>query len=388
MKKINFDYQCDPILSFPVNLPISCNFCNEKSFRVGFTLVEFLTVITIIGMLLAILLPAVQFVREAAHRLKCSSNMKQFTLAFQNYHDVNSTFPGVSSILSQNNRPRFNCHAVLLPFLEQTPLYEKFQTSNQLPWEEFSNILLPFFLCPSDPYCTYNGADQSKRANIVVSIGDFPQYTMNSRGIISSSKKEDTSAGEEVGKFPFSWRNVYDVTDGLSNTIFCSEVSGTRSNTDRNVLGGVYPYDDSSFEALVNSSGEYIPSNCYNNSRSPSNNAYLRDRNSNVRRTYHQFDNAQGYQIFNTITPPNSPACVIDNTGTDHCWGLYPPQSYHTNGVNAGFGDGSVRFINESIDTNNLPNGKWYGGTDPDSCFTGVSPFGVWGALGTINSGD
>jgi prepilin-type N-terminal cleavage/methylation domain-containing protein/prepilin-type processing-associated H-X9-DG protein len=381
-----------------MNLIFRCNFCNGKSIRFGFTLIELLVSIVIIGVLIAILLPAIQSAREAARRLQCSNNMKQFVFSFHGYHDVNSVFPGVSSRISQYSEPRFNCHAVVLPFLEQMPLYEKFQNSNQTPWGEFSHILLSFFLCSSDPYCQYNGADYSKRANIVVSIGDFPQYSLNSRGIISSDKGEESSDGV-ICLFPFSWRSINDVTDGLSNTVLCSEVSGTRSEFDLNVIGGVYPYDNSSESEPLMQHSEYFPNNCYNNSRNPSNQAYLRDRSSHVKRTYRQFDNALGYQVFNTIMPPNSPSCVKrnnnetasndseDNNDKDHRFGLYPPQSYHKSGVNVGLCDGSVRFINELIDTNNLPPGQWHGET-PTSCFTGVSPFGVWGALGTINSSD
>ncbi|MDR1485074.1 MAG: DUF1559 domain-containing protein [Planctomycetaceae bacterium] len=401
MKKLILTFKRNQLITPSSKFIFSNNFCNEKSdrakfcrdelLRVGFTLIELLTVITIIGVLIAILLPAVQAAREAAHRIKCSSNMKQFTLAFQMYHDINSSFPGVSSIIGGYVKPRFNCHAVVLPFLEQTPLYEKFQNSNQSPWDEFSNILLPFFLCPSDQYCRYNGADNSKRSNIVVSIGDFPQYSPNSRGIIGSEISEEHS-----GDFPFSWRSIADVTDGLSNTILCSEVAGTRSNTDLNVIGGVYSYVDSSSSAPLFDEANYFPNNCYNNSRNPSNRSYLLARDVDIQRTYHQFDNALGYQVFNTIMPPNSPACVVpldptrpvDDNLKAHRWGFYPPQSYHTNGVNTGLADGSVRFINESIDTNNLSiKGSWFGAT-PTSCFVGKSPFGVWGALGTINSGD
>lgn len=101
--------------------------------RPGFTLVELLVVIAIIGILVALLLPAVQAAREAARRMQCSNNLKQLSLALHNYHDTYKTFvyrsggTCCSSVggLQNSNRARLSGFVPLLPFYEQGPLYDR-----------------------------------------------------------------------------------------------------------------------------------------------------------------------------------------------------------------------------------------------------------------------
>ena len=99
----------------------------SRKHRHGFTLIELLVVIAIIGVLIALLLPAVQAAREAARRAQCTNNLKQIGLALHNYHSVNGTFP-LGSIKAQQNLGsyasyRWSVHAQILPNLEQTALY-------------------------------------------------------------------------------------------------------------------------------------------------------------------------------------------------------------------------------------------------------------------------
>src|SRR5687767_5827168 len=116
--------------------------------RQAFTLVELLVVIAIIGILVALLLPAVQAAREAGRRISCSNNLKQFVIASHNYHDTLLCFP------SGRNRRDFSTHAQLLPYFEQLTTHKLIDTSKS--WNHANNAearaqKIPTFLCPSDP---------------------------------------------------------------------------------------------------------------------------------------------------------------------------------------------------------------------------------------------
>jgi prepilin-type N-terminal cleavage/methylation domain-containing protein len=127
----------------------------SSSFRRAFTLVELLVVIAIIGVLVALLLPAVQAAREAARRSSCSNNQKQIALAMHNYHDKYQTLPwAVSAGLG------FTFHAHILPEVEQSPLHaiiqwqESGSATDSTPNNSFSIVsktVLPVFKCPSEP---------------------------------------------------------------------------------------------------------------------------------------------------------------------------------------------------------------------------------------------
>src|SRR3712207_3603058 len=140
--------------------------------RRGFTLIELLVVIAIIGVLIALLLPAVQSAREAARRAQCTNNLKQIGIAIHNYHDANNAVPPIG-VFNFNNMPgdsnpnaqEFPMIPRVLPFLEQQPLYnainwfhtaETPNNANATPATNWPNTTvaatqLNAILCPSDP---------------------------------------------------------------------------------------------------------------------------------------------------------------------------------------------------------------------------------------------
>jgi prepilin-type N-terminal cleavage/methylation domain-containing protein len=190
--------------------------------RRAFTLVELLVVIAIIGILVALLLPAVQSAREAARRSQCTNNIKQLALAVHTYHDTFKSFPSTGT----NGH---SLHARLLPYVEQKNIYDTIRFDlnvndplNDLP--RMSNI--PSFQCPSDPDnlpLTLGG-----RTNYVANMGTNIMYSTNDTSHPNFGKPEFNgpfgfgSSGFSGGMF-LGVKGFRDILDGTSNTAMFSE---------------------------------------------------------------------------------------------------------------------------------------------------------------------
>lgn len=188
--------------------------------RRAFTLIELLVVIAIIGVLLALLLPAVQKVREAANRMKCANNLKQVGLALHGYHDAKRLFPsGVVAKSSDLENGWQSGLVFLLPFLEQQPLYQQYNLA--LPWKDPANLAVaqvrvPVFLCPSS-------------SNEVPDDGGFPcaptdyAFSKGATAYLSTDGKLRPGSG----LFDMnSKRRIADVLDGTSQTFAMGEAVG------------------------------------------------------------------------------------------------------------------------------------------------------------------
>jgi prepilin-type N-terminal cleavage/methylation domain-containing protein/prepilin-type processing-associated H-X9-DG protein len=227
-----------------------------QEFRLrAFTLVELLVVIAIIGILIALLLPAVQAAREAARRSQCTNNLKQIGLALHNYHDVNMSFPPGAVFYGGTNNinNRGSMHVRLLPFLEQQQVYQLFDfrygTDGQrspTPFQDGNTLLLsvtiPVYLCPTDNSNRKLGSvpDQVQVSNYYPSMGptwtitDNPSCSCPEYSLWQSYGSPNTNNDNPAG--PFTRRGwhfvcrIADVNDGTSNTIFVGEVRVDCSN--------------------------------------------------------------------------------------------------------------------------------------------------------------
>lgn len=197
--------------------------------RNGFTLVELLVVIAIVGILVALLLPAVQAAREAARRLSCSNRMRQIGLALHNYHESFGRFPPdaiwVGGTRSWNTPPRpgidqrnFTWISLILPFVEQATLHEQIDfTRPALPQtlttgEALRSLTLSGFVCPSDT------------AYDVTPHGfGYTSYAGNAGWDAHRRKFGDS---RRAGVFPLMDPvKISDIKDGTTNTIMVGEVS-------------------------------------------------------------------------------------------------------------------------------------------------------------------
>src|SRR5687768_5107737 len=186
-----------------------------SSRRAGFTLVELLVVIAIIGVLVALLLPAVQAAREAARRSQCSNQLKQFIIAAHNYHDTMLVFP------AGRNRRDISPHAALLPYYEQTNVHNLVDYTKS--WNHANNAAarsakIAFFNCPSDPqnFVPAGYAGTSYRANQGSGVlwGQPPT---------NPSDPNFGMPGPNGIFYENSYLNMSAITDGTSNTAAFSE---------------------------------------------------------------------------------------------------------------------------------------------------------------------
>ena len=297
--------------------------------RSAFTLIELLVVIAIIAVLIGLLLPAVQKVREAANRMKCQNNLKQLCVALHNYHSTYGTFPQSRTF---PNGSSFSAHSRLLPFMEQDAVHKLIDFTQ--PWSDPKNAAacatkVASFLCPSDSFNAVppDLAPTNYRANEGTSLVMW--YGTTDANKVNSAMPPPNGPFFVNGPF-----KIADVADGTSNTAAFSEhIAGDFNQGIATEMGDTFEpgtYPDTPDKAIADCQAVDIQD-------------LTKQGYSNVGAPW-----LYGYHSTTSYwhsAPPGFRSC------------MYPPSrimttanSRHTNGVNVGFCDGSVRFIAYTID--------------------------------------
>lgn len=441
--------------------------------RGAFTLVELLVAIAIIGILIGLLLPAVQMAREAARRMRCTNHLKQIALAVNNYVNTNDgTLPsngvrnwavakktllqegGTSKTLNylpeknidgiQGGGPygtwpistspayheygRLGLIVALLPFMEQTELYRyvmNLQSGSPATvaadskdkgdsvagmvtpvWGKSTTFRrqIPSLLCPSDraKSCTNGSTYSVAMNNYLYSTGDWPDT--DSYAFRTNLKNYEKVRNPRTA-FPAvntRYTSVSAITDGLSNTICFGErtLGQPNSKETRRSLNSV------STDQASNRFGPRFPVCAYNGNPADANICPAACMSSEVSGRYwtgYIYDGRLKFSLksecsgirwadgnavfsqFSTILPPNAPSCQW-NASNGHL--LQAASSFHAGGANVARFDGSVVFISDHINTSTDASALPPKDITHAPVKYGRSPYGVWGAMGSINGGE
>ena len=354
----------------------------------GFTLVELLVVIAIIGMLIALLIPAVQAAREAARRMQCSNHMKQFGIALHSYHDAHKALPSIKARTERTLAgERAGClagkvtsvHSRLLPFMEQSSVYDLIPQNQEwlytncwphtctisIGTDEAARVPIPIFRCPTEPGLRVMDTIAVVRSTMRGTEGPeiTPTATTNYMACIGSGVgfNYDMRFKTDGTFYAESESGLEALTEGTSNVIVFSETiigDGYMPGINTGgVLGGLAtgqppnpmrPYSRSALGPLLND----VEANWRTQQGSEE------IHNPNVATLAFQGTTWIGWRgstwisgrcaatTFSTYSPPNPPYPDWGSYGT---MGFYAARSFHLGGVNTLRGDGSVTLVTNSV---------------------------------------
>ncbi|MCL2622300.1 MAG: DUF1559 domain-containing protein, partial [Planctomycetaceae bacterium] len=332
-----------------------------------------------------LLLPAVQAAREAARRMQCTNNLKQLGLALHNYHDARRSFPSVGEDYGLNNAGYawVSIFVRLLPYMEQTARAELFDNTTNGAYA-YSGMWTPTteegcrgpvtpLLCPSDG-TQFNFANDGRvgATNYVVSYGDS---NIGSH-VLGRDGRRGLVGGQKI------YRSMGSLVDGTSNTAAFSETLVGRNGTDERIGRGVAEVPPTGVPWVENIG-------ICASKRGPNKTLLsLRDTSPGGRGNAFAMGSAL-YVGFSTMLPPNGPSCADFGGGAVHdSASMYSAASNHTGGVNMALADGSVHFVSETINALSPGIDLATVGDPGKPGAGGISPFGVWGAYGSIDGGE
>jgi prepilin-type N-terminal cleavage/methylation domain-containing protein/prepilin-type processing-associated H-X9-DG protein len=327
--------------------------------RRAFTLVELLVVIAIIGILIALLLPAVQSARESARRAHCLNNLKQFGLAAHNYESTFKRLPPSrlnlinfpAGVTAADTGEEWSQHARLLPYFEQDAGYDKIDFDRN--WNHANNkgalaIRPPVFICPSDAAARLDppGNQEQGKTNYRANAGAMTVTGRNNNGIFFPFVDVDYNDRLQFHKYGLT---LAEVLDGTSNTAMFSERAVGDDTPNKYHPEGDWYLLSSPTATGANFNVTIAFRNACIASTPPS---PISNMNSDSRGGQRWSNPGTRVTRYNHVVPPNGRSCCGMMNGNNDCGneaGATTATSFHPGGVNLVLVDGSVKFVRDAI---------------------------------------